>query len=917
MGGHPNPTGTRERSGGAAPWRGGLLGSAGRTWAPDRRRGLAAVLGFGLAFAGPLSAQDVELWGRIHGTTPPPGYYELMARDPGAFQFSRALLRRGLALPEPPPIQAQGGGLPAALSPVLALELAGVPERAPVAGTFRFPTVLGLFADSPEPAPAYSRERVHAEYWTGPQANPAAVGTIPQYYAEISRGLVTLFGTTFDWRRTPLFRSQVTAGQSGLGTNSRVGEFIVRVLQQLDDGSVDWGQFDNDGPDGVPNSGDDDGYVDALVVFHPTPGGECSSDERPNRIWSHRWNLYSAASQGSAWDPAVRTAIVAGRGYVTRTPAVPSSANGGYPSIRILDYTIQGVTNCAGTTLNDIGVVAHELGHAFGLPDLYNTDNNQSHSGIGNWGLMGTGSWGCNGASPAMPCHMEAWSKAVLGWVDVETLPPGMDLGVLNLPPVESTGKVFRLDSGDGSGEYLLLENRQRLGFDARLYAPGLLVWHIDPVTLSARWRQNRVNADPNRMGVWLRQADGLDELGVGARGRGDAGDPFPGSTGNRAFHAGSNPASWTHGGKAMGITLLDIAQVGSDMRFRALSRYQTLTLRSEPVQGTPGLVSVDGVALQPLQAVVFSAPFQTHTLEAAPGEPMGPGRRWGFLGWSDGAPRVRQFTTGLRDTLLVARYGGRQVRIAVSLSSPAQGIPPGSVTFNPGDAEGWVSEGETTAVTAVARTGFAFSRWTGDLAGKPNPAVVQANAPMTAEAVFDLTFSVAANPERVEVQGGLPNLVRLKAENANEPVAWTLVSGSLPSGLIFLSAGTLEGTPREGGEYPLTLRARDAIGLEGTVSLRLAVVDPRIPARTAATPFLLSGDPLDTPVQAYLDRTGNRNGVYDLGDLRAFLLRNPNLPVAASPPVPVEVRFAPLGSKPAPGGEPKKEEAPGEGGER
>ena len=60
-----------------------------------------------------------------------------------------------------------------------------------------------------------------------------------------------MVGTTFDWANTPLTRAQVTAGVSGLGSGSRVGEYIVRTLEALDDGSVDWGEFDNDGPDGV------------------------------------------------------------------------------------------------------------------------------------------------------------------------------------------------------------------------------------------------------------------------------------------------------------------------------------------------------------------------------------------------------------------------------------------------------------------------------------------------------------------------------------------------------------------------------------------------------------------------------------------------------------------------------------------
>ena len=38
---------------------------------------------------------------------------------------------------------------------------------------------------------------------------------------------------------------------------------------------IDWGLYDNDGPDGMPNSGDDDGFVDVLSVLHPQRGGEC------------------------------------------------------------------------------------------------------------------------------------------------------------------------------------------------------------------------------------------------------------------------------------------------------------------------------------------------------------------------------------------------------------------------------------------------------------------------------------------------------------------------------------------------------------------------------------------------------------------------------------------------------------------
>ena len=40
------------------------------------------------------------------------------------------------------------------------------------------------------------------------------------------------------------------------------------------------------------------------------------------------------------------------------------------------DYVIQPAWNCAGPpSAIDIGVFAHEFGHAFGLPDLYDTNS--------------------------------------------------------------------------------------------------------------------------------------------------------------------------------------------------------------------------------------------------------------------------------------------------------------------------------------------------------------------------------------------------------------------------------------------------------------------------------------------------------------------------------------------------------------
>ena len=86
-----------------------------------------------------LFAQDIELLGRIHGTRPPQGYFDLQERDPGAFQFRRALFRRGLGLRELPEVGTAGRSIPATYDRAFARLLAQSPERAPMAGTFNFP----------------------------------------------------------------------------------------------------------------------------------------------------------------------------------------------------------------------------------------------------------------------------------------------------------------------------------------------------------------------------------------------------------------------------------------------------------------------------------------------------------------------------------------------------------------------------------------------------------------------------------------------------------------------------------------------------------------------------------------------------------------------------------------------------------
>jgi M6 family metalloprotease-like protein len=824
---------------------------------PSTRLALVcAALAGGAAL--PAAAQDVEMLARHYGTPLPDAYYQTRAAFPRAFQFGTGRsVRLGERLREMETVRAEA---------VRVGPSAAVGARSEVVeGVFRIPLILGLYSNSPPGAVSFTREGIHEAYFGSGDA------TIRAYYLEVSGGRVTLDADVGDWVRSSLSDTAATGGKSGL-TVGTTGAFIVDLLKKLPT-TIDWGAYDNDGPDGIPNSGDDDGYVDVLAVLQPGQGAECGTANKDYRIWSHRWALRYAAREARDTN-----------GWVTSTPA----ARGGF--IRVDDYVVQPAYACGGTGLNEIGVFTHELGHAFGLPDLYDTsDSDGKHQGVGNWDLMATGSWGCNGASPDFPCHLGAWSKMVMGWVDAQAISPDTDVGAVTLPGVETSKKILRIDAADGSREFYLLENRQRVGFDSQLYNDGMLVWRVSQDIVDATWGANEVNAHP-RLGVWIREADGLNELATPGCARGSAGDPFPfvgpltgckniTVTGeNRVFHAASNPSSLTDQGKASGLTVTDIRKEGGLVTFRLSTRFTRMAVRSEGDEGKGGLFTVNGAAMAEPVATYRSAPFTRFSVEAAAGESMGPGVRRPFVGWKDdaSATRGRTLVTPLQDVELVARYAGEQVALAVELKGGQGDVTPGTLVTQPAAPDLWFAPGTSVTVQAQARKGFNFLRWSGALAGQPNPTTLTLTAPVQATAEFELTYKIAA--ATVRVRAAEDPMLTLEPENGTPPYSWKVVSGTLPQGLSLNLVGQLFGAAMETGSFPLTVEVSDGIGLKAQGQVVLQVDDAVIAAANLASKFLLAGPALTNAQSAYVDLRGNGDGNYDLGDFRAWVLAHPGL---------------------------------------
>jgi M6 family metalloprotease-like protein len=404
----------------------------------------------------------------------------------------------------------------------ITLEQASLTGGIALTGTRLVPVLCGKYSDTG--ANPYTTTSFQQMLFDGPWATR----TMQEYYDEISYGQFTADGTVYGWYQVSQDDTYYEDGNNGLGGDIKFGEFLEEVLD-LADGSINFGAYDNDGPDGVANSGDDDGYVDTVMFIQPEAGAECGGGSASN-IWSHR-STYS---------------------YKRGTGAYTTNDNrSGGGKIKIEDYAVCPAKACGGTMV-EIGVFAHEFGHTIGLPDLYDTDDGSE--GVGAWCLMGSGSWGGDGVSSGnedSPSHMGAWAKMELGWIRIGNGLTVASLAEQSITIRENENAPFVLkiytEYGSDMDEYFLVENRQQIGSDSSLVGTGLLIWHIDDAVTTGNKVENHKLVD-------LEEADGDGDLDK-ENNRADNTDPY--YSGNARMDAdGFTPTSdGTGAGDAQGAT--------------------------------------------------------------------------------------------------------------------------------------------------------------------------------------------------------------------------------------------------------------------------------------------------------------------------------------------------------------------------
>ncbi len=234
-----------------------------------------------------------------------------------------------------------------------------------------------------------------------------------------------------------------------------------------------------------------------------------------------------------------------------------------------------------------IGTIAHEWLHVWeGYPDLYDYDeyiNGYVNKPVATWDIMA--------GSVAPPQHPSPTLKELgrgdlfLGtdhqpWIEVADLKTALNpsqLTEIDLPDYafHPRGTSYYFENDNVPGEKFFFwrithpsaENPQPINFNQGTAGEGMLVMHTD---WSDWWAMPSVPGNEEsfpilqRVGThftWLIvQADGLHQLENGEN-NGDAGDPFPGTTGRTLWSAVTNPSSNWYNQVPSGLEIANLVQ--------------------------------------------------------------------------------------------------------------------------------------------------------------------------------------------------------------------------------------------------------------------------------------------------------------------------------------------------------------------
>lgn len=311
--------------------------------------------------------------------------------------------------------------------------------------------------------------RNYSYSYKGKTYNINSQGSARQYFQDASNGQ---YNPQFDViGPVTISKDMAYYGKNDSYGNDMYADKMVSEACKLADTEfdVDFTQYDNN----------NDGYVDFVFVIYAGYGE--ADGGAANTIWPHAWNLLSAGTQCKVDGKTVDL----------------------YACGNELDNHTKHHTG--------IGTFCHEFSHVLGLPDLYETDVNNTHNKktLGSWDIMDYGPYNNESNTPPM---YSAYERFFMGWLQPRLIiePENIVLEELNSTQtallISTTDQHNLVGNDPNPTSFYLLENRQQEGWDTYLPGHGLMLTKIQ--YSYTRWYQNTVNNSSSKMGVDLIEAD-------------------------------------------------------------------------------------------------------------------------------------------------------------------------------------------------------------------------------------------------------------------------------------------------------------------------------------------------------------------------------------------------------------------------
>ena len=435
-------------------------------------------------------------------------------------------------------------------------------------GTKKIPVILAAFKDK-EFSVARSDQKVQSFFdnlfnGTDIYASTGNWGSVRQYFIDQSLGQFQPEFTVI----SPVRLDSVYGyygGDRGSSKDTLYSKFVQESFTKARPLVDDWMQFDNDG----------DGKVDMCVIIFAGLGQNYTNS------YGDKSTIWPKEMPSSHTIDGITLS-----GCTSSCEMRPTAASGGV---------------ITGWQPDGIGVIVHEVSHALGLPDLYDTVGKAF--GLDFWSIMDYGMYTRNAK---VPVGYTAYEREFMGWQQTEVVASPR---TLRLAPFGEGGKGYKLVNEANPDEYYILDNRQPVDWDWGLCSNrghGMLVLHVD--YSSGAWTGNTVNTNSRHQRMTIIPANGTLIGSNNYTSRDDwqtslQGNPYPGITGNHELTDSSSPASVVFTGGYMSKPLVDIEETESGivtvkvMPLGTLDAPTGLTLEDQQLSGATAVWSPVGEA--------------------------------------------------------------------------------------------------------------------------------------------------------------------------------------------------------------------------------------------------------------------------------------------------------------------------------